>query len=262
MLNCTIGFITTAVGDRRYHRYAHNLVSDLQRIHPTIPIAVGTDDPESFPGCHTIPIAHISEKRYRSKIETCLKSPFELSVFIDSDSRVLAPVSELFELLELVDIALAFADGREAMQEPIFSFKAQGLPLSSSTIAFRKSRSHGILERWLSEYEDGELFKNRGDQQYLSRLILLHEGLRFAVLPPEYRMNTNLPQTVSGLVRIVTGSAAKSSLSVEELAEMFNGFVGRRALFWRNRTGFWRDFGVRIKLSLRGKGLLSLLFKR
>ncbi|MFW6368713.1 MAG: hypothetical protein ACOCZ9_03145, partial [Spirochaetota bacterium] len=59
-------------------------------------------------------LAEVDRPHYRSKVEYLAKTPFERTLYLDSDTRVLTDISEIFALAERFDVALAHAHRRNA----------------------------------------------------------------------------------------------------------------------------------------------------
>ena len=227
---------------------------------PTAAVRVYSDRPEAFPGLDVVFTHHSKSHPFLSKIEACIESPFRKTVYLDRDSRLLRPVWELFDLLDFCDISMGFSEGREALSRDRWYPVETGLPLSSSTIAFRPHALKDLLVEWKDEYLEGARFPNRGDQMYLARLATTSDSHRLLVLPSEYRLNSGQPQFVGGTVKIITGTAIKRSRSndLQQIDVALNQKSQRRAiLFMGSPTGTLRKF----KLSVSNVGRRLTVFQ-
>lgn len=129
----------------------------------------------------------------RDKIRPLLDTPYERTLFLDTDTFVCAPVYDIFTMLDRFDIALAHAPDR-------YQYDLPDLPdcfteLNSGVIAFRKS--DGVLEllkQW--EYTFYQMLaEDSGSHrdQHSLRDAIYRSDLRFLVLPPEYNFRTICP---------------------------------------------------------------------
>src|SRR5690606_39264008 len=117
-------------------------------------IAVYTDDSSKINDADIIIEGmHFEDKIFMSKIRACQRSPFEKTVFIDVDSRLLRPINCLYEILDHHDIGLCLADGREILRVEDWGPTETGLPLSSSTMVYNKTSSiEALFLNWEQEY--------------------------------------------------------------------------------------------------------------
>jgi len=96
------GFITIAFGDRRYLRQAENLARSLRHHMPGYPIALVTDStsPSSALFDHIIPMAEGWGRGVIQKLQLYQYSPFERTLYIDSDCICMREFTEQLALLE------------------------------------------------------------------------------------------------------------------------------------------------------------------
>lgn len=116
------------------------------------------------------------------------KTPFESTLYLDSDTMIVDDISELFGLLDRFDIAIAHAHKRN------FHLTAEqwreNLPPSfpqfnSGVILYKKSlQVSAFLANWRDSFHTAKIKK---DQVTLRELIWLSD-LRIATLPPEYNI--------------------------------------------------------------------------
>lgn len=83
-----------------------------------------------------------------------------------------------------------------------------------------------LLKTWRTEYLNQKLVPARGDQMYLSYLMFRDKNVRYAVLPNEYRFNSDNPQSVSGEIKIITSLVSdkdpEGKYSLEKLNQTYN----------------------------------------
>lgn len=235
-MNKKCGIVLCAVGNQMYYSLCNTLIRDIREVMEGFPIAVYTDNPSKIIDADIIIEGiHNQDKVFRAKIQTCQRTPFEKTVFIDVDSRLLRPINCLFEILDHYDFGLCFADGREILRREHWSPKETGLPLSSSTMIFRKNSSiDNLFRTWEDDYLNDERFPGKGDQVYLKYVLYHAKDIRYVVLPNEFRCNTDNPQFVGGAVRILTSKISdidtNGLLKRSYLDNMVNSKLRRRLI--------------------------------
>lgn len=130
----------------------------------------------------------IHSPHYRSKVDYLSKTPFKRTLYLDSDTRVYAPIDDLFDLLERFDIALAHAH-RRYHPETTTVWKTN-IPkcfpqFNGGVIAYRSTPEvFEFLESWRREFHEASFKKD----QVTLRELLWFSNLRIATLPPEYNL--------------------------------------------------------------------------
>lgn len=172
----------------RYLKAAHEAAQNVKKHCPYIRMAVATDligdvDPELFE--HVI---EIKDAHRRSKVDLMHQSPFDRTLYLDSDVRVLEDISHLFQILDRFDIAIAHAHNRnadrtlETWREPIPKAFPQ---LNAGIILFQMNEKvRTVLRDWSTAYSEGGFRKD----QVTLRELLWQSDLRLYVLPPEFNI--------------------------------------------------------------------------
>lgn len=137
---------------------------------------------------------------FGDQIEYMDRSPYERTLFLDTDTHVDEDCSELFDLLDRFDIGLAYSQSREA-------WPVEGVPESfpeynSGVVVYRNDDTVArFLDRWRRIYEAGD-----GDRNQPSlRKALYQSDLRIATLTTEYNCMFRYPGHVDGPVKIFHG---------------------------------------------------------
>ena len=131
--------------------------------------------------------AMISDPHFRSKVDYISQSPFEKTLFLDADTRVCEDISDIFELLDRFDIAMAQEPSRGSERMKLYpgSITNSFPPLNSGVILFNKTEPVlDLFKAWQRDYHKGEF---SGDQSTLRELVWL-ANLKLAILPPEYNV--------------------------------------------------------------------------
>ena len=132
----------------------------------------------------------------RSKVDCLSMTPFDRTIFFDTDTKVVADIREVFGLLEKNDMAMA-----HAMRRMQGNLKPYRVPLpdafpefNSGVIVYRSTPAVlGLLREFAEEFNGAwrEIgYQNQQefhDQTPLRELVWLSD-LKVAVLPPEYNI--------------------------------------------------------------------------
>ena len=180
------GVVVTATGKPHYHALAARLAASIKAHEPDLPVDILSDRPLDDPAFDRV---HVDPNATRhTKVEALLRSRFERSLYLDSDTMAVAPFADVFDLLERFDVALAHD------QFPANAYCAitwrRDMPaafphFNGGVMALRASpATHAFLRDWRAAIAAHGI--NR-DQPSLRELIWLSD-LRVATLPPEYNM--------------------------------------------------------------------------
>ena len=176
-----------------FGRAAARSVRSLSKHCPDLPVRIFSDD-DARPEIEKISvegeltIGEIENPHIRSKIDYLSETPFERTLFLDSDTEVCAPIHDLFLLLERFDVGLAHAHRRyHENTEATWNIELpDAFPqYNSGVFVYRKSdQVWDFLNKWRESYYEANLKKD----QVTLRELLWESGLRVATLPPEYNI--------------------------------------------------------------------------
>lgn len=140
-------------------------------------------DPTPFTSVDVIENPH-----RRSKVDCMSKTPFDRTLYLDSDTSVAQDISSIFDVLERFDIAAVQAmhrnskSGRNYWRIKIPDAFPQ---FNSGVLLYRKNEEVlKLFSDWSSAFSESG---SRHDQPSLRELIWL-SGLRSYALPPEYNV--------------------------------------------------------------------------
>ncbi len=232
-------YITTG---RRYTLEAAGSAASIRQRMPDVPVGIICDDTSLVDRGLYSYVEKLEDPEYSffDRILWMRKSPFEKTLFLDSDTELLEPCDEIFELLERFDMAFTHAPIR-------WLYRLDGCPdcfpeLNGGVIAYRRGEaSDHLLARWEEIYR-AQLASERKpphDQPAL-RQALWESDARFALLPPEYNLRTIFPYFAGGNAKVKILHGRDPSLS--ELRRRVNGWR------LRPRVGAPRHWMVRIRL--------------
>jgi hypothetical protein len=164
---------------------------------------------------------------FLDKIRNIRRSPFERTIFLDTDTFIVDELVQLLHLLERYDMAVAHTAGYRGFADP--EVPAAFYELNTGVMAWRSNeRTAAFLADWEETYvawarEEPFHSAATSDQAAFRRCAWMHE-LRLLILGPEYNFRTLFPATVVDRVRVVHGRRRNS----EGLAARLNSRHGPR----------------------------------
>jgi len=189
------GILYIATGKKFLQEAAENAKAGRKQI-GSRKIAIVTDNiaEAEITGCFDICIIHPDPRlSYRDKIPPLINLPFEKTLFLDSDARIISSVDGLFQQFEWYDFGAAHApvripDGWCDKQIPdIFP------EFNSGVLLLRRSElQESLIRKWLEKYD---IINQAWDQATLRSAVweMLNNGLRHLVIPPEANFRTTKP---------------------------------------------------------------------
>ncbi|HEV7806286.1 MAG TPA: hypothetical protein VGO80_10725 [Solirubrobacteraceae bacterium] len=195
------GILYVATGER-HQEETRRSASSFKVTMPDVPVAIFTDDPPAAraAGCFDI-VRELSDCRhsYVDKLRPLVDSPFERTLFLDTDTYSAAPCYEVFDLLDRFDLAIAHAPLRAHFHHPL-SCPISFPELNTGVIAYRNTRAfRALVANWI------EIFASQPDLEYdqpAFREALYVSDLRFAVLTSEYNLRACFPYFLGGNVEV------------------------------------------------------------
>lgn len=176
------GAVLACTGDA-YLPLAIHTARSLAATNPGLPIDLFADrdcDDPVFAAVHTL-----DRITHRPKFEAIRRSRFERTLYLDTDIRVLADVSDLFALLERVEIAGAF-DAYRASRKALDPAVPAAFPqINSGVLAVRQGERTAAA---MKAVEDALAATGARKDQPILRRILWETDLVLGVLPEEYNL--------------------------------------------------------------------------
>jgi Nucleotide-diphospho-sugar transferase len=128
----------------------------------------------------------IERPHRRSKVDCIPLTPYERTIYLDTDCRVACDLKPIFALLDRFDIAMAHKHNRNT-RTSLRSWHVKvpdAFPqLNSGVIAFRRTDPViAALKEWARDFDEADL----GKDQVTLREILWTHPLNLYILPPEY----------------------------------------------------------------------------
>jgi len=202
----TQGIIYIAAG-QRYIDEAVQSATSVKRHSPQLAITLFCDQAVSAECFDDVVQLQSSGNALQDKIQVMQDSPYEYTLYLDTDTYICADIAELFNLLEHFDIAAAHAPNRHAY--PLDDVPISFPELNTGVVLFRQSeKMTAFLNKWLARYNSETwTVKNRHLNQPSFRHTLYFSDLRLATLTPEYNCRFYDSGYLQGTVKILHGHA-------------------------------------------------------
>ena len=151
---------------------------------------------------------HDSINVKQAKMHTLLNSPFERTLYLDTDTLVVEPVWEIFELLDQFGLAACVSPfwaitkykhhpKNDPMGVPVAFPK-----INSGVLAFRKNDQ---MQRFILEWQERHRAGGGGQDQPSLRQTLYWSDVRYATMPAAYNYRLGYPSGLGGIVKIFHG---------------------------------------------------------
>jgi hypothetical protein len=205
------GIIYVAAG-QSYVDEAQQSARQVRDVMPDVSITLFTDADNPRPPFDRVfpfPIQESPATAKLIKVSCMVASPYERTLFLDSDVYLCAPIEEVFELLNVFDIAIAHAPNRLYFPDDPYpsSLPAAFPELNTGVIAYRRDEEavKSLLKSWEDIYVKMHKESGVNRDQISFRKCIYDSNVRFTVLPPEYNYRFPFPAYLDGLVRILHG---------------------------------------------------------
>ncbi len=190
-METTRGVLYIVTGDK-FLRAAIHSARSVRKIDPGLGIHLFTGQPNSAllaanRGVFDS-VEPIEQPHRRSKLEYLARSPFAQTLYLDSDTEVIAPVTPVFGILDRFDMALCHAHIRNSVRttQPWKTQLPPSYPqFNGGVILYKKNaKTDGLFAAWL------EAFNQAGfpQDQITLRECLWASDVRLFTLPPEYNV--------------------------------------------------------------------------
>lgn len=145
----------------------------------------------------------------RPRFEACRLTKLDQAVFIDGDTLLVAPAPELFDVLDSFDVAAAAPQFLSPKAVRLGVFDALP-PVSAALpewntgvlVANVDARFRTFVGAWAALYSKSNVLGHDMDQAAF-RSAVVHSDLRIATLPNNYNLRANVPQVITGDVKIL-----------------------------------------------------------
>ncbi|WP_339699859.1 hypothetical protein [uncultured Marixanthomonas sp.] len=130
-------------------------------------------------------LKEINRHTYLSKVIGMQETPFEKTIFLDSDTFITDKISELFDILDLVDFATTAEQNLHTTNIKGLSYKTIFPEFNSGVIVYRNNlQMKKVLKDWFNFCVDSKI---KNDMPGLREAVLKNfNTIRFSILPDCY----------------------------------------------------------------------------
>lgn len=200
----TTGLVYIATG-QKFIAEAERSVASFKALMPDLPAALFKDaDSVLSTDARFDTVRLVSQPAYGciDKIMTLKDSPFERTLFLDTDTHCVAPCQELFELLDRFDYAAAHAPVRTCWEG---ARCPRSFPeLNTGVILYQNNDRFGeLVDSWFGTYQQHlQLAEPPPHDQPAFREAAFRSSARLSVLPPEYNLRTCFSYFIGGNAQV------------------------------------------------------------
>jgi len=192
------GVFYIAFGER-YRAECVASMCSLRRYHPGLPVCVVTESPWDLEPTPEVVLIREPIRSLRAKPTYMTCAPFTQTLYLDTDTRIVRPIQQIFELLTYFDIGISFRP-QFLRCDPYF------LPwCNSGVIVYQNNdRVQQTFRLWLELYaatEDGRIGRVH-DDRFLP-LAIARGSARVIHLAAPLNFFLNEPQCTASPVRII-----------------------------------------------------------
>lgn len=241
------GVLYTATGTK-FIDEAKISAQSLKKNMSGVNIAMITDEEVNSPLFDKIISVDDLQSDFGASVLTPDMSPFDKTIFLDTDTYVCDDISELFNILDDFDLSVCLAPNRKPVPEvplPWREYNTGVISYSDSELAME------LLEKWYGIYQEWRQKKGieRNQQSFTKAVYDVQPDVY--TLPSEYNTRVQYPGYLGRKTKIVHG---RHPAGLENIEHLLNSRSDMR-VFWPNSYGTSSD-SFTIK---HGRGLRYIL---
>ena len=130
----------------------------------------------------------IERPHRRSKVDYISQSPFERTLYLDSDTSVAGDIKDMFDVLDRFDVAACHAMHRNALRKEQVWREAIPNAFSQFNGGMLLYRRTPAVQAFLRDWGESYAASGHRHDQITLRELLWQSDLRVYVLPPEYNV--------------------------------------------------------------------------
>lgn len=177
------GYIFAATG-QLHITLARRAARTLRAVSPDAAVDLFTDDAPDDPVFDQV--HSLNRSSHRPKIEALRRSRFDRTLYLDTDVAAVAPVDDIFTVLDRFDLTAVQENRRDGRSTGDGTPELNAFPqINSGVLGIRKSPQ---TEAFLQEWEAAVLDTGAKRDQPALRGLLWETDLRVHVLPIEYNL--------------------------------------------------------------------------
>jgi hypothetical protein len=216
-LNCGLHYVAT--GERHLAEAVKSRES-ARLVMPHVPAVIFTDltDHPLTRHFETVEGVTIAHRTFHDVVEPMLRSPFEKTLHLDTDTYIATDCSDIFEALDLFEVGLVHDPWRSDLKVETLP---QSLPtLNGGVIAYRRTPAvREMLESWPRIHQEKFAAHTKQNQPSLREAVYRSKA-RVLILPPEYNLRVWHPVAIGGFAKVRILHDRRSDLP--NLAKLLN----------------------------------------
>lgn len=215
----TCGLHYVATGERHLAEAVGSRES-ARIVMPNLPAVIFTDliDHPLVRHFEFVEPVKVAERSFHDVVEPMLRSPFEKTLHLDTDTYIATDCSDIFEALDLFEVGVVHDPWRSDLKVETLP---QSLPtINGGVIAYRKTEAVlEMLASWPRIHLEKFAAHTRQNQPSL-REAVYRSRARVLILPPEYNLRVWHPVAIGGFAKVRILHDRRADLPM--LAEIIN----------------------------------------
>lgn len=211
------GVIYIATGDR-YINEAIVSAKSLKYHSPEMPVTILTSKLINHDCFDQEILIENPAYNWQDKISQMYASPYEQTLFIDTDTFICADISQIFSLLAKFDLAAVHATFREDIYQ-VKDVPKSFTEMNTGVILYKKSPQVAqVFRNWLNIYQEQLKQPQKPPHDQASfRQALYESQLRIGTLATEYNCRFVFPVSIDGEVKILHGRYPNLDFLAQEI---------------------------------------------
>jgi hypothetical protein len=206
----TCGALFIAFGDQ-YHREVVQAVHSVRKVHPDLPCCVVSEkELDNLPSCAKVLVREPDLKHpLRAKPRYLRESPFERTLFLDTDTTIVRPIEGIFRILDRFDIGLSLLPHYHPQHTkyPYLNTPNSGVVLFRRCQAVSKMFDHWLelFDRTATKFEASSLSARIHDDPLLMQAICDTREIHLAPLAPALNFVLHMQNITASPIHIIHG---------------------------------------------------------
>ena len=236
-----------------------------------IPIALATDRDVGDEAIDHVISIDDPEYGFGDQIYAMQKTPFDRTLYLDSDIYVHESPSEVFDVLDEFEIGAVQVPHWQPREEyPLESVPESFPEYNSGVLVYKNTKPvQELLNSWKTKHRR-DINKGYNRNQRSFREALYSSDVRIATLTPEYNCRYQFPERASRTVKIFHGrlldidtdtGGMHQLMNIEDVAEKINKKTGPRVFYPKRRSvevkSLDDSYWYRIEYTLRRDGIVG-----
>ena len=269
------GILFIATGKQHFEE-AVNAARSCKAVMPEVSVVVFTEIGNQDPIFDEIRVIEAPKFSIQDKVDHMSETPFEKTLFMDSDAYMVKPIYELFDLLDNYE----FMGVHETSRGYYYSQEIPEIPvcfseINSGILAFRMTENvRKLFTDWPEEYLQTQMWMGKygqtkwaltNDQPSL-KIVLFNSKIKPYILPTEYNALRYTGTYLYGDVKIIhgRGDLKKIAVKMNEISQVNRVWVQQIGMMYEfNKMSLKKLLDMYLRISfLTLKSLIQRPFRR